>query len=370
MKSKEEILKKNINSDKMGERFDEWINYEFAKDILAAMEEYASQPCEKSVVENPEYYNQLSKNFGKTQPYHFKGEKCVSGCKRFTAYETKHHPDCPFYPNSLSEQYDKISQPCEGREVYRTEYAICPKCNGNGHVPSSGITTSVFETCNYCNGSKSAISATVSRTTLPVALKIPKEHAIDLLEGAEPNLKEYLSDARIWKICQWIDSYLDKYTAQFASPLLPIAEEKVSEGEAVTEQQWCKLHTGYYGEEIDRVEQLVQTRMTGRELFEYCQHIVRHFKALSSLPPASIEQEKWVRVEDGLPEFGEKVLVLGEARGMNPQMGGAYIFICVRKNLKGTSIEKQQDRYVDSNQFVAQYVTHWQPLPTPPIEQR
>ena len=75
---------------------------------------------------------------------------------------------------------------------------------------------------------------------------------------------------------------------------------------------------------------------------------------------------EWISVEDRLPEFGTSVLVRGEARGKSPQMGGAYTFICMRQDLKGTYIEKQADRYVEKNQFIASYVTHWMPLPPKP----
>lgn len=75
----------------------------------------------------------------------------------------------------------------------------------------------------------------------------------------------------------------------------------------------------------------------------------------------------WISVEDRLPEYEEKVLVIGEQKGMNPQMGGAYTFITQRKNLKGTSAEKQIDRLLDKNHFHANYVTHWMPLPPKPI---
>jgi len=37
---------------------------------------------------------------------------CVLGCKMFTGGEIKHHPDCPFYPDSLSEMIDKM-QPAQ-----------------------------------------------------------------------------------------------------------------------------------------------------------------------------------------------------------------------------------------------------------------
>jgi len=81
---------------------------------------------------------------------------------------------------------------------------------------------------------------------------------------------------------------------------------------------------------------------------------------------AGYEADKWIRVEDELPEYGEKVLVRGEQKGMNPQMGGAYTFITQRVDLKGTSVEKHIDRMLDENHFNANYVTHWQPLPEKP----
>jgi len=34
--------------------------------------------------------------------------KCVTGCKAYTGGEIKHHPDCPFYPESLSKMYDDL----------------------------------------------------------------------------------------------------------------------------------------------------------------------------------------------------------------------------------------------------------------------
>ena len=35
-------------------------------------------------------------------------EKCVAGCRAYTGGEIKHHPDCPFYPESLSKMYDDL----------------------------------------------------------------------------------------------------------------------------------------------------------------------------------------------------------------------------------------------------------------------
>lgn len=76
---------------------------------------------------------------------------------------------------------------------------------------------------------------------------------------------------------------------------------------------------------------------------------------------------EWVKVEDSLPEYGVKVLVFGESSTANPNMGGAYIVISMRMDIRGTLLEKTHSRYIDKNQFRAMaYVTHWMPLPEPP----
>ena len=33
-------------------------------------------------------------------------DKCETGCKVFTGGEIRHHPDCVYYPESLSKMYD------------------------------------------------------------------------------------------------------------------------------------------------------------------------------------------------------------------------------------------------------------------------
>lgn len=78
----------------------------------------SSQPIQGAVTSPEEtqlqkYYDGLTKNYGKTQPYHYNGPKCVAGCKNFAHYETKHHPDCPFYKGSLSEQFDNLKRELE-----------------------------------------------------------------------------------------------------------------------------------------------------------------------------------------------------------------------------------------------------------------
>lgn len=79
---------------------------------------------------------------------------------------------------------------------------------------------------------------------------------------------------------------------------------------------------------------------------------------------------EWICVEDRLPEFHTKVLVFGESKGSNPQMGGGSIFITERKDLKNTSLEGQEERYLGNDNFYANYVTHWMNLPNKPTKSK
>lgn len=75
---------------------------------------------------------------------------------------------------------------------------------------------------------------------------------------------------------------------------------------------------------------------------------------------------EWISVKDKLPDYDLKVIVWGEAKGMNPQMGGAYPFITKRVDFSGSKHLSQYDRMLDENKFQASYVTHWMPLPKKP----
>lgn len=133
--------------------------------------------------------------------------------------------------------------------------------------------------------------------------------------------------------------------------------ELSEEVKAMIENKICSVNNAeFIGEGImvwtfDQIETIIHSVLSDPELLS---------KA------GWVKKEEWISVSERLPEFGLNVLVRGEARGMNPQMGGAYTFICSRKNLKGTSLEKQSERYIEKNQFAASYVTHWLPLPSPP----
>lgn len=39
-----------------------------------------------------------------------KEKQCIAGCQIFEGGERKHHPDCPFYPESLSKIYDDLEK--------------------------------------------------------------------------------------------------------------------------------------------------------------------------------------------------------------------------------------------------------------------
>jgi hypothetical protein len=79
------------------------------------------------------------------------------------------------------------------------------------------------------------------------------------------------------------------------------------------------------------------------------------------------EQDNWISVKDFLPEENVNVLVFGEQKGMNPNMGGAYIFITKREVLKYQNHNLHLRNQYDENNFKsASYVLKWQPLPKKP----
>lgn len=87
-----------------------------AKQCALIAVEYAAQshPTTTVLVSEPynkKYIDGLTKSYGVGGPdqYQYTGPKCIKGsCQNFPNYETKHHKDCPFYPNSLSEKYDRL----------------------------------------------------------------------------------------------------------------------------------------------------------------------------------------------------------------------------------------------------------------------
>lgn len=75
----------------------------------------------------------------------------------------------------------------------------------------------------------------------------------------------------------------------------------------------------------------------------------------------------WIAVSERLPDFNVEVLVFGERAGTNPKMGGAYVSMTKRIDLKGTSFESRSQRLQCDNQFSQMaYATHWMPLPATP----
>lgn len=77
----------------------------------------------------------------------------------------------------------------------------------------------------------------------------------------------------------------------------------------------------------------------------------------------------WIDVNDRLPDENVKVLVFGEQMGMNPQMGGAYVFVTERIKLSYQKHNLHLRNQFDKNDFRrASYVTHWMPLPKPPVK--
>ena len=54
-------------------------------------------------------------------------DKCEAGCKVFTGGEIRHHPDCVYYPESLSKMYDDKDKRIAELEVRLTEALNCPE---------------------------------------------------------------------------------------------------------------------------------------------------------------------------------------------------------------------------------------------------
>lgn len=61
--------------------------------------------------------------------------KCVAGCTHFTGGEIRHHKDCPYYKESLSEMMDNLKRElAEARaeiDHLRNPPCTCPRCMGS-----------------------------------------------------------------------------------------------------------------------------------------------------------------------------------------------------------------------------------------------
>lgn len=79
------------------------LNDDFNCQLLFAMERYAEYYT--SHQKDIKIDDKVAFNYTDKQPQ--TEEKCIAGCKTFYGGEKKHHKDCPFYPDSLSEYYDK-----------------------------------------------------------------------------------------------------------------------------------------------------------------------------------------------------------------------------------------------------------------------
>lgn len=78
-------------------------------------------------------------------------------------------------------------------------------------------------------------------------------------------------------------------------------------------------------------------------------------------------ENNWISVDDGLPGIGVDVLCFFYPS--SPVMGGRVIGIKHRFQVEGTSNPEWLRRRLDKNDFGnVSEVTHWMPLPKPPIE--
>ena len=91
-------------NDNLGLDYVEWLDVQPSQSNV-------SEDIEKAAENDKKYMDGLIRNYGTGAPnkYQYTGNKCVAGCKNYTGYETYHHKDCPFYPDSFSERFDKLN---------------------------------------------------------------------------------------------------------------------------------------------------------------------------------------------------------------------------------------------------------------------
>lgn len=57
---------------------------------------------------------------------HISADKCVAGCAAYDGGEVRHHPDCPFYPESFTRMHDYWKSRCEAAEKFIAESPCDP----------------------------------------------------------------------------------------------------------------------------------------------------------------------------------------------------------------------------------------------------
>ena len=83
---------------------------------------------------------------------------CQAGCKTFTGYETRHHPHCKFYPESLSKMLDDSQTKIKELEAKLAEIMGVLQEYDSGNksckiVSTSPTTHGIYKSANgqYCH---------------------------------------------------------------------------------------------------------------------------------------------------------------------------------------------------------------------------
>jgi len=255
----------------------------------------------------------------------------------------------------------------------------------------------------------------VSCVAAPVQ-PVPKEKAIDLIATPLPYIEELLTQNQIESLCKWIDSYLDKYTAQFNKPVQPVKEQEgrtvwlerdplvvkppefgdsviivhkkygtfatarnmgythgFNAGEYLfTDYKWLEKQTipaiqvgGYSGESVKLIA--LEAAKYGFNYRDISQHhgcvpdgnVLQWLQwYLSSLPPVEAVNDAvdgWISVKDDKPTPFTPVLLCfsKESPGMN--------------NIIRTGRWVGDTFHLDGNlPLLPTFVTHWKYLPEPP----
>jgi len=119
-----------------------------------------------------------------------------------------------------------------------------------------------------------------------------------------------LSKEEIKQKYSWVLSAMNEFASRSVMENLASTTPQVEVRDGLTESEWLKLHSGYYGDEIDNVKQLVKINFTGEELYEYCQHMFEMFKQTIPASPVAGFQNRvanWM-VECFTPEITKDIV--------------------------------------------------------------
>lgn len=174
--TKEEILDKNCKDDGDGKL---WFS---SSKIYRAMEEYKNQsPDGITEIDLNKLYSWLMDENRKPAQTHF-----TQGIARNIAKEIEYRI--------------KHQHPPQSKEI--SEYQICPKCNGDGHLGrynSPGISSTVTPVCDVCNGAKLLIRPIIQA---PEPAPIEKDWEVVKLRN-----KSIYTAYKLEEIVNWFEDY-------------------------------------------------------------------------------------------------------------------------------------------------------------------